>query len=140
MQQIDWMLENPIGQPLSETKLIGEVCLIIHDRGNRHFEQAPRATSSSNTMVAVIDLTPWANHKFVFGWYSWGVLLDVIENRWMWTPHEYINWKRNFLKPPIAAAAFRCWLYDDVRAHADVNWYYPASVQAQVVRPGLISP
>ncbi len=138
MQQIDWKLENPVGQPLSETKIIQDVILLVHQRGNRHFEQAPRATSSSNTMVAIIDNTPWANNKFVFGWYSFGNPYDVVNDRWIWTPHEYINWKRNYLRPPIAATGFRCWLYEGVEAHADVNFYQPASVQAKLMTPGRL--
>ncbi len=140
MNVIDWKLANPVGEPLNEHKLIQEVKLTILDRGFKHFEQAPLGTSTSDHMDSIIDLAPWALNKFVFGWYSWGLPIDVVNDVWMWTPHKYINWRRNYLRPEIGTPAIRIWLYEGVVAHADVNYYFPASVSGAVMTPGTVPP
>lgn len=136
---IDWRL-NDSGTPLVERRLINEVKLTIMDVGFKHFLQHPTGHSSATNFLAIFDFAQYAQDKAVFGWYAWGIPINESQDVWMWTPHEYINWKRNYLKPPIPTPAIRVWLYEGVEAHADVNYFYPASVGAQLVTPSPPSP
>lgn len=139
-RQIDWRLNVEAYDPIGATKFITELKLTILDRGMKHFEQAPMGVSTSDTLVPISDLAPWALDKFVFGFLSWGIPINVPQDIWMWTPHVYINWKRNYFRPPIATYAVRVWLYEFVEAHADVNWYYPAEVDAKILLPPVPNP
>lgn len=99
---------------------IDYIWLTLTKTADRQWLEVPKDTAQCVHLDPVIDLTPHAYHRGVFGYVAFGTWGQVSRDLFdqdpesgysiIWQDHHFINWRENFYKAPRGCNALRVWL------------------------------